>query len=47
MANNAINHTARVEERNGQFRYSVQFVPMQKRIWWQDLYWTSLQFLCL
>ena len=30
MANNAINHTARVEERNGQFRYSVQFVPMQK-----------------
>ena len=30
MANNAINHTARVEERNGQFRYSVQFVPMQR-----------------
>ena len=30
MANNALNHTARVEERNGQFRYSVQFVPMQK-----------------
>ena len=30
MANNALNHTARVEERNGQFRYSIQFVPMQK-----------------
>ncbi|KXB70723.1 iron transport-associated domain protein, partial [Peptoniphilus sp. DNF00840] len=30
MANGAINHTARVEERNGQFRYSVQFGPMQR-----------------
>ena len=30
MANSAINHTARVEERNGEFRYSVQFGQMQK-----------------
>ena len=30
MANSAINHTARVEERNGEFRYSVQFGQIQK-----------------
>ena len=30
MANGAINHIARVEERNGQFRYSVQFNPLQR-----------------
>ena len=30
MANAAINHTARVEERNGQFRYSVNFHSIQK-----------------
>lgn len=30
MANAAINHTARVEERNGQFRYSVNFHSIQR-----------------
>ena len=30
MANNAINHTARVEERDGKFRYSVQFTQMKR-----------------
>ncbi|WP_085875883.1 S-layer homology domain-containing protein [Peptoniphilus vaginalis] len=37
MANGAINHIARVEERNGQFRYSVQFNPLEREFNGQKL----------